>query len=118
MQQRTGATWAARQAMTGALHQAGVTVVSGVDAGISSGKPHGILALAIADLIAGGIPAPGALATAISLAAGACGLGDRKGSLRAGYDADLVLVDGDPLTDIAALRAVRAVYLGGRAIQP
>jgi len=118
MQQRTGTTWAARQAMTGALHQAGVTVVSGVDAGISSGKPHGILALAIADLIAGGIPAPGALATATSLAAGACGLGDRKGSLRAGYDADLVLVDGDPLTDIAALRAVRAVYLGGRAIQP
>ena len=118
MQQRTGTTWAARQAMTGALHQAGVTVVSGVDAGISSGKPHGILALAIADLIAGGIPAPGALATATSLTAGACGLGDRKGSLRAGYDADLVLVDGDPLTDIAALRAVRAVYLGGRAIQP
>jgi len=118
MQQRTGTTWAARQAMTGALHQAGVTVVSGVDAGISSGKPHGILALAIADLIAGGIPAPGALATTTSLAAGACGLGDRKGSLRAGYDADLVLVDGDPLTDIAALRAVRAVYLGGRAIQP
>ena len=118
MQQRTGTTWAARQAMTGALHQAGVTVVSGVDAGISSGKPHGILALAIADLIAGGIPAPGALATATSLAAGASGLGDRKGSLRAGYDADLVLVDGDPLTDIAALRAVRAVYLGGRAIQP
>ncbi len=118
MQQRTGATWAARQAMTGALHQAGVTVVSGVDAGISSGKPHGILALAIADLIAGGISAPDALATATSLAASACGLGDRKGSLRVGYDADLVLVDGDPLTDVAALRAIRAVYLGGRAIQP
>jgi imidazolonepropionase-like amidohydrolase len=117
MLERTGTTWSARQAMTGALHQAGVTVVSGVDAGISSGKPHGILALAIADLIAGGIPAPAALATATSLAAGACGLGDRKGSLRAGYDADLVLVDGDPLTDIAALRAVRAVYLGGQAIQ-
>lgn len=118
MQQRTGVTWAARQAMTGALHRAGVTVVSGVDAGIHAGKPHGILAMAIADLIAGGVPAPDALATATSLAAGACGLGDRKGALRAGYDADLVLVDGDPLADIAALRAVRAVYLGGRTIQP
>lgn len=117
MQQRTGTTWPARQAMTGALYQAGVTIVSGVDAGISSGKPHGILALAIADLVAGGIPAASALATATSMAADACGLGDRKGSLRAGYDADLILVDGDPLSDIAVLGDVRAVYLGGRATQ-
>lgn len=88
-----------------------------MDAGISSGKPHGILALAIADLVAGGIPAASALATATSMAADACGLGDRKGSLRAGYDADLILVAGDPLSDIAALGDVRAVYLAGRAIQ-
>ncbi len=32
--------------------------------------------------------------------------------------ADLAVVDGDPLGDIAALTAVRAVYLGGRAAQP
>ena len=48
----------------------------------------------------------------------ACGLGDRKGPLHPGYDADLAVVDGDPVGDIAALTAVRAVYLGGRAAQP
>jgi imidazolonepropionase-like amidohydrolase len=90
--------------------------VSGVDAGISDGKPHGILALAIADLVAAGIPAGYALASATSLAAEACGLSGRKGLLRAGHDADLVVVDGDPLTDIRALDAVRAVYLRGQAV--
>ncbi len=118
IQQRTGLTWQDRQALAGKLHQAGVLIASGVDAGISDGKPHGILALAIADLIAGGIPAADALASATSLAAQACGLGDRKGPLHPGYDADLAVVDGDPVGDIAALTAVRAVYLGGRAAQP
>lgn len=75
-------------------------------------------ALAIADLIGGGIAAADALASATSLAAQACGLGDRKGRLHPGYDADLAVVDGDPLADIASLTAVRAVYLGGRAAQP
>jgi imidazolonepropionase-like amidohydrolase len=116
MQQRTGTTWAARQAMTGRLHQAGVTLVSGGDSGISAGKPHGILALAIADLVIAGIPAAAALATATSTAAQACGLGGRKGWLRPGYDADIIVVAGDPLTDITALTRVQAVYLAGRAI--
>jgi imidazolonepropionase-like amidohydrolase len=118
LQQRTGLTWQDRQAMTGQLHQAGVLIASGVDAGISDGKPHGILALAIADLTAGGIPAASALASATSLAAQACGLSSRKGRLHPGYDADLTVVNGDPLTDIAALTAVRAVYLGGQPVQP
>jgi len=116
IQQRTGLTWQDRQAMVGQLHAAGVIIASGVDAGISSGKPHGILAHAIADLVAGGISAADALASATSAAAGACGLADRKGRLRAGYDADLAVIDGDPLADIRALTAVQAVYLNGQAV--
>jgi imidazolonepropionase-like amidohydrolase len=116
MQQRTGATWGARQAMTGRLHQAGVTLVSGADSGISAGKPHGILALAIADLVTAGIPATAALATATSTAAQACGLGRRKGRLRTGYDADIIVVVGDPLTDISALTHIQTVYLAGHAM--
>jgi imidazolonepropionase-like amidohydrolase len=116
LQERTGSTLTVRQAMTGKLYQAGVRLVSGVDAGISDGKPHGILALAVADLVAGGIPAADAIASATSLAADACGLGSRKGRLHPGYDADLVLVDGDPLADIGALTAVQAVYLGGQPV--
>ena len=54
--------------------------------------------------------------SATSLAADACGLGGRKGRLLRGYDADLVVVHGDPLADIGALTAVQAVYLGGRPV--
>ena len=114
--QRAGLTWQARQALAGKLHAAGVIIASGADAGISAGRPHGILANAIADLVAGGIPAADALASATSVAARACGLGDRKGRLRAGYDADLVVVEGDPHADIRALSAVQAVYLNGQAV--
>jgi imidazolonepropionase-like amidohydrolase len=57
-----------------------------------------------------------ALATATSLAAQVCGLGDRKGRLRAGYDADLLVVDGDPLAGIAALSRPLAVFASGRRL--
>ena len=37
-----------------------------------------------------------------------------KGRLRAGYDADLLVVDGDPVADIGALARSAAVFAGGR----
>ncbi len=114
--QRTGLTGQAFQALVGRLHAAGVIIASGTDAGITAGRPHGILANAIAGLVAGGIPAADALASATSVAARACDLGDRKGRLRVGYDADLVLVKGDPHADIRALSNVQAVYLNGQAV--
>ena len=114
--QRTGLTGQAFQALAGRLHAAGVIIASGTDAGITAGRPHGILANAIAGLVAGGIPAADALASATSVAARACDLGDRKGRLRVGYDADLVLVKGDPHADIRALSNVQAVYLNGQAV--
>ena len=56
---------------------------------INPGKPHGILPLAVTDLVAGGMSPADALATATSVAATACGLSDHKGHIRAGYDAGL-----------------------------
>jgi imidazolonepropionase-like amidohydrolase len=114
LQQRTGVTWEGRLELVGRMHRAGVRVVSGVDAGIGNGKPHGLMAAAIADLVAGGISTGDALASATSIAAEACGLGERKGRLRTGYDADLLLVDGDPTADIDALSRVAGVMAGGR----
>jgi imidazolonepropionase-like amidohydrolase len=43
-----------------------------------------------------------------------CGLGGSKGRLRAGYDADVLIVDGDLSEDLGALRRVRQVVLRGR----
>jgi imidazolonepropionase-like amidohydrolase len=36
----------------------------------------------------------------------------------AGFDADLLLVDGDPVAGIAVLRNVDAVYVGGQLATP
>jgi len=113
LQRRTGLTWEDRLVMVGRMHRAGVVIVSGVDAGVSDAKPHGLLRCAVRDLVAAGVPAADALASATSVAAAACGLADRKGWLRDGYDADLAVVGGDPGADIGALADVRAVYLRG-----
>jgi imidazolonepropionase-like amidohydrolase len=98
----------------GQMHAAGVRVVSGSDGGIAAAKPHGLLPVSVAFLVEGGVSTVAALASATVLAAAACGLGDRKGRLRSGYDADLLVVDGDPVADIGALARPVAVFAGGR----
>jgi len=97
-------------------HLAGVTIVSGTDGGINPAKPHGSLPKAIRDLVSGGMSPADALATATSVAASVCGLGDRKGRVRAGHDADLVVVDGDPFTDIASLTRLDLTVLAGQVV--
>ena len=85
------------------MHRHGVVLVSGSDAGIEVNKPHGILPRSVAALLISDVPAVSALASATSVAARQAGLSGHKGRLRAGHDADLLLVDGDPLTDVGAL---------------
>ena len=58
----------------------------------------------------------GLLHDASSLAADACGLGDRKGHVRVGHDADLIILEGDPLSDIGALHSLDATILAGEVI--
>jgi imidazolonepropionase-like amidohydrolase len=54
------------------------------------------------------------LVSATSLAAESLGLGDRLGTIAAGYAADLVATDGNPLDDITAVRRVRFVMRAGK----
>ncbi|WP_274918166.1 amidohydrolase family protein [Streptomyces sp. WZ-12] len=56
-----------------------------------------------------------ALRTATGNAARALGYGDLLGAVEPGRIADLIAVEGDPLTDIAATAAVRTVMVGGVA---
>jgi imidazolonepropionase-like amidohydrolase len=44
------------------------------------------------------------------------GMEDRIGSIQPGKQADLLVVDGDPTSDISALSRVRLVMLAGRTI--
>jgi len=113
---RAGMTYETRQRMFGLAHAAGVQIISGDDAGISLGKRHGVFAEAVIDLHVGGLSVPDALATATSTAAKVCGLGDRKGRLRAGFDADILVVAGDATRDLTALRDVAAVFVRGRSV--
>jgi imidazolonepropionase-like amidohydrolase len=111
-----GRTIEARKADAARMHQGGVVLVSGLDAGISDGKPHGLLYESVGGLAAGGVSAADALASATSVAAEGCGLGDRKGRLREGYDADVLVVAGDLATHVTALRDVSAVFRAGREV--
>jgi imidazolonepropionase-like amidohydrolase len=61
----------------------------------------------------GGQPAADAIVAVTSLNAEALGLQGTIGSLAPGMEADLIAVDGDPLTDIAALQRVVFVMKGG-----
>ncbi|MGI5237301.1 amidohydrolase family protein [Dactylosporangium sp. CA-139066] len=100
---------AARMAASGA------TIVVGSDAGIAPIKPHDVVRDAPAHLRQIGLTPGEALRAITSRAAAAIGLGGRKGRLAAGYDADVLAVDGDPLADAGALGRVRAVYVRGSA---
>jgi imidazolonepropionase-like amidohydrolase len=101
-----------------ALHRAGVPVVLGTDAnqavGVPANVPYGVSAHRELELLveAGLTPAE-ALNAATAAAARRFGLPDR-GRIAPGLRADLLLVDGDPTTDITATRAIRAVRLAGR----
>jgi len=98
------------------LREAGVTLIAGTDAGIAPVKPPDVIRWAVPHFQQLGMTAAEALRACTSRAADALGLGHRKGRLHAGYDADILAVDGDPLSDSTALHAIRAVYVRGTAL--
>ena len=55
-----------------------------------------------------------AVVSATSLAAESLGMVDRIGAIVTGFEADLIALDGDPLTDPAALGRVVFVMRAGR----
>jgi len=90
----------------------GLKVVFGTDAVAGA---HGRNAEDLVCRVVKGRQSPSlAIVSATSLGAEALGLGDRIGSLKPGYEADLIAVEGDPSRDITAVRRVRFVMKGGR----
>ncbi|MFG2576069.1 amidohydrolase family protein [Streptomyces sp. NPDC048481] len=93
------------------VHRAGGLVVAGTDSALDD---IGIsLHQNLRILVKYGFTPREALQTATGNAARALGLGDRLGRVAPGRLADLVGVEGDPLTDIRAAAAVRTVMVGG-----
>ena len=98
------------------MHRAGVRLIGGTDAGISPSKPHNVLPYGVAFLARAGLTHTEALAAATSIGAAACGVGDRKGAITPGKDADFFAVQGDPTRDLGALLNVTAVYRAGQRV--
>ena len=66
--------------------------------------------------VAAGLTPAAAVKTATAEAAALLGISDRAGTVDAGKDADLVLLDGNPLADISATLRIRLVMRGGTVV--
>jgi imidazolonepropionase-like amidohydrolase len=94
----------------GLMHK-GLKILMGTDA---TAGAHGQNAREIVYRVQqAGQPAMDAINGTTSLAAEALGLADRIGAIAPGFEADLILVEGDPLKDITALQRVVFVMKGG-----
>ena len=91
----------------GPAYRAGVKLAYGTDIG------QGDHALEFALMVAAGVSPVDALYAATRNAADLIGASDRVGAVAPGKLADLVAVDGDPLTDIKVMQHVRFVMKGG-----
>ncbi len=96
--------------------QAGVKVAAGTDAGGSPAR-HGFIAREIELMVDSGMSPKDALEATTRVAADLLGIQDQAGTIEVGKQADMVLIDGDPLSDPGALRNVWAVFQGGRRVR-
>lgn len=98
----------------GRAYKAGVKIAFGTDAGVF---PHGLNYLEFGYMSDAGMSNPDILRAATVNAAQLLRLERRIGSLEPGKWADLVAVEGDPLTDARALGRVRFVMKGGVVVR-
>lgn len=96
------------------LNRAGVPLLAGTDAPTLYTVPGVTLHDELALLVRAGLTPLEALRTATLNPARYFGATDSLGSIARGKRADLVLLDGNPLTDIANTRRIRSVVLHGR----
>jgi Amidohydrolase family len=99
-------------------HKAGVPILASSDASFANPYLfHGFSLLDELDLyVAIGLTPREALYTATVAPPRFFGLADQDGTIAPGRRADLVLLDANPLEDLATLRRPRAVIVGGRVL--
>jgi imidazolonepropionase-like amidohydrolase len=127
--ERTGESWAAslpnkatgsgtRTRNAGRLLESGVSLVAGTDAGVAHTDFGEELFLELEAYVSVGMTPAAAIATATSSAAAHLGLDNIVGTLAAGRSPDVLVVQGDALSDITALRRTRLVMRAGKLITP
>ncbi|NQX28097.1 amidohydrolase family protein [Microbacteriaceae bacterium VKM Ac-2854] len=94
---------------------AGVRVLLSGDTGVMAQFPGFTEHRELEAMVRAGMPTLAAIRAATLLPARMLGLHDR-GSLEAGKRADFIVLDADPLLDIANTRSIADVYIAGSAI--
>ena len=100
-----------------AMHEMGVRLIAGTDAGIDN-TPHHQYVGGLEYFVTLGFRPADVLAMATTEAAAALGVDAITGRLAPGFDADVIVVDGEPSTDIAALGKLQRVIARGRDYLP
>ena len=97
------------------LEEAGVTIMAGTDAGYLNSFDYPAIGLhqELALYVENGLTPAEALAAATRAGPKWFGVLDRYGSVEVGKQADLVLLDANPLVDIHATSAINTVVLRG-----
>jgi imidazolonepropionase-like amidohydrolase len=111
MVRRAGEIFQSRLKSLTMAFEAGVRIVAGTDSGTPM-NPHGEIIDELL-LLYSSMSAKEVLAAATSLAAAALGIEDRLGTLEEGKIADLLILDGNPLMDLTALRKIALVMKKG-----
>jgi len=101
---------AKRKSFAAAL-AAGVTICMGGDVGV---YPHGDNAREMEMMVAYGMKPLDVLRSATSVNADVFGISDKAGRIKTGLPADVVVVEGNPASNMAVIRKVRLVMKSGR----
>ncbi len=102
-----------RRRVVKALHHGGAQLLIGTDSGIDIVAPGSSIHDELAEFAAAGLSPYEVLRIATVEAAEFLGHADEFGTVEVGRRADLLLVDTNPLDDVAALRGLRGVVLRG-----
>lgn len=105
-----------RLELVGRLHEAGVTLIIGSDVPCR-GVSFDDFPYSVGLHVRAGVPPIAAIKSATGISARALGVADVTGSLRAGLDADIIAVKGDPSTRIDDLARVRLVLQRGAFVR-
>ncbi len=101
----------------GQLISAGVRLAGGSDCGWGS-YPFGDFQGEIISMAEAGLSNMQAIQAGTRNPADALGILDRFGTIERGKWADLLVVHGDPVADLEALRKIKAVFTQGRRVEP
>ena len=96
------------------LHDKGITIVAGTDMGF----PGYSVARELELYVQAGLTPMQAIQTATIVPAQVMNMDKRTGSIKAGKQADLVIIDGDPLKEIRNIRNVWMVIKEGQQYDP